>query len=64
MLKKILIDAFYPEETKFILMGGDGKLEEFYYQNFHNKLIKGNIYLGKVSRIEPSLQAAFIDLWK
>ncbi len=61
MLKKILIDAFYPEETKFILIGADGKLEEFYYQNFNTKLIKGNIYLGKVSRIEPSLQAAFID---
>ena len=61
MLKKILIDAFYPEETKFILIGADGKLEEFYYQNFNTKLIKGNIYLGKVSRIEPSLQAAFVD---
>ncbi|MSO13684.1 Rne/Rng family ribonuclease [Rickettsiales endosymbiont of Trichoplax sp. H2] len=61
MLKKILIDAFYPEETKFILIAADGKLEEFYYQNFNTKLIKGNIYLGKVSRIEPSLQAAFID---
>ena len=61
MLKKILIDAYYPEETKFILIGEDGNLEEFYYQNFHTKLIKGNIYLGKVSRIEPSLQAAFID---
>ncbi len=43
------------------MIGADGKLEEFYYQNFNTKLIKGNIYLGKVSRIEPSLQAAFID---
>ena len=61
MSKKILIDAFYPEETKFILSDDNQKLEEFYYQNSQKKLIKGNIYLGKVNRIEPSLQAAFID---
>jgi ribonuclease E len=61
MSKKILIDAFYPEETKFVLLDDKGKLEEFFYQNSRKKLIKGNIYLGKVNRIEPSLQAAFID---
>ncbi|WPX97187.1 Rne/Rng family ribonuclease [Candidatus Bandiella euplotis] len=61
MSKKILIDAFYPEETKFILLDSDGKLEEFDYQNSYKKSIKGNIYLGKVSRIEPSLQAAFVE---
>ena len=61
MSKKILIDAFYPEEMKFILLGDKGNLEEFFYQNSQKKIIKGNIYLGKVNRIEPSLQAAFID---
>ncbi len=61
MSKKILIDAFYPEETKFVLLDNEGKLEEFFYQSAQKKLIKGNIYLGKVNRIEPSLQAAFID---
>ena len=61
MLKKILVDALYPEETKLVLLDSNGKLEGFYYQNDHKKSIKGNIYLGKVSRIEPSLQAAFID---
>jgi ribonuclease E len=61
MSKKILIDAFYPEETKFVLLDDEGKLEEFFYQSAQKKLIKGNIYLGKVNRIEPSLQAAFID---
>ena len=61
MLKKILVDALYPEETKLVLLDSNGKLEGFYYQNDHKKSIKGNIYLGKVSRIEPSLQAAFIN---
>ena len=61
MTKKILIDAFYPEETKFILLDNNGKVEEFDYQNSSKKSIKGNIYLGKVARIEPSLQAAFIE---
>ena len=61
MSKKILIDAFYPEETKFVLLDNEGKVEEFFYQSAQKKLIKGNIYLGKVNRIEPSLQAAFID---
>ena len=61
MLKKILIDALYPEETRLVLLDSKGKLDEFYYQNDHKKSIKGNIYLGKVDRIEPSLQAAFVD---
>ena len=61
MLKKILIEASYPEEIKLILLDNEGKLEGFDYQNDHKKSIKGNIYLGKVNRIEPSLQAAFVD---
>jgi len=59
--KQILIDGYNPHETKFFLVNSDNKLEEFLYQNANKKTIKGNIYLGKVSRIEPSLQAAFID---
>ena len=59
--KQILIDGYNPHETKFFLVNSDNKLEEFLYQNTNKKTIKGNIYLGKVSRIEPSLQAAFID---
>lgn len=59
--KQILIDAYNPQETKFFLTDKDNRLEEFYYENVNKKTIKGNIYLGKVSRIEPSLQAAFID---
>ena len=61
MLKKILIEASYLEEIKLILLDNEGKLEGFDYQNDHKKSIKGNIYLGKVNRIEPSLQAAFVD---
>ena len=64
MSKKILIDAFYPEETKFIVSNEEEKIEEFHYQNSQKMLIKGNIYLGKVNRIEPSLQAAFVDYGK
>jgi ribonuclease E len=59
--KQILIDGYNAHETKFFLVNSDNKLEEFLYQNTNKKTIKGNIYLGKVSRIEPSLQAAFID---
>jgi ribonuclease E len=59
--KQILIDAYNPQETKFFLINNENKLEEFHYQNTNKKTIKGNVYLGKVSRIEPSLQAAFID---
>ena len=61
MLKKILIDALYPEEIKLVLLDSEGKLEGFHYQNDYKKSIKDNIYLGKVDRIEPSLQAAFIN---
>ena len=59
--KKILIDGYNPNETKFFLVNSDNQLEEFLYENTIKKTIKGNIYLGKVNRIEPSLQAAFIS---
>lgn len=60
MSKELLIDASHPEETR-IAIKSDRGIEEYEYENIHRKNLKGNIYLGKVSRIEPSLQAAFVD---
>jgi len=60
MSKKLLIDASHPEETRIAIKSNNG-IEEYEYENIHRKNLKGNIYLGKVSRIEPSLQAAFVD---
>lgn len=60
MSKDLLIDASHPEETRIAIKSNNG-IEEYEYENIHRKNLKGNIYLGKVSRIEPSLQAAFVD---
>ena len=60
MSKELLIDASHPEETRIVIKSNNG-IEEYEYENIHRKNLKGNIYLGKVSRIEPSLQAAFVD---
>ena len=60
MSKDLLIDASHPEETRIVIKSNNG-IEEYEYENIHRKNLKGNIYLGKVSRIEPSLQAAFVD---
>jgi len=60
MEKNLYIDASHPNETRVVLKSGDN-LEDYEYEGLKNNLIKNNIYLGKVSRIEPSLQAAFID---
>ena len=60
MTKKMLIDASHPEETRVVVLEGK-KLEDFDVETTHKKLIKGNIYLAKVIRIEPSLQAAFVE---
>ena len=60
MSKDLLIDASHPEETRIAIKSDNG-IEEYEYENIHRKNLKGNIYLGKVSRIEPSLQAAFVD---
>jgi ribonuclease E len=60
MSKELLIDASHPEETRIAIKSNNG-IEEYEYENIHRKNLKGNIYLGKVSRIEPSLQAAFVD---
>ena len=60
MKKRILIDAKYPKEIRGVVVQ-NGVLEDFEYESCFQKQIKGNIYLAKISRIEPSLQAAFID---
>ena len=60
MDKNLYIDASHPNETRVVLKSADN-IEDYEYEGLKNNLIKNNIYLGKVSRIEPSLQAAFID---
>jgi len=60
MEKNLYIDASHPNETRVVLKSGEN-IEDYEYEGLKNKLIKNNIYLGKVSRIEPSLQAAFVD---
>ena len=60
MEKNLYIDASHPNETRVVLKSGEN-IEDYEYEGIKNTLIKNNIYLGKVSRVEPSLQAAFID---
>jgi len=60
MEKNLYIDASHPSETRVVLKSNE-YIEDYEYESVNNTLIKNNIYLGKVSRIEPSLQAAFID---
>ena len=60
MEKNLYIDASHPNETRVVLKSGDN-IEDYEYEGLKNNLIKNNIYLGKISRIEPSLQAAFVD---
>ena len=60
MTKRMLIDATQPEETRVVVLDGN-RLEDVEFETTHRKQIKGNIYLGKVMRVEPSLQACFID---
>src|SRR6476661_7517395 len=57
---KMLIDATHPEETRVVVLRA-GRVEEFDYESAARKLLRGNIYLAKVTRVEPSLQAAFVD---
>ena len=56
----MLIDASHPEETRVVVVRGN-RIEEFDFESEHKKLIKGNIYLARVTRVEPSLQAAFVE---
>ncbi len=60
MADKMLIDASHEEETRVVVVRGN-RIEEFDFESEHKKQIRGNIYLAKVTRVEPSLQAAFVD---
>jgi ribonuclease E len=60
MTSKMLIDAAHPEETRVVVIKGN-RIEEFDYESANKKQLRGNIYLAKVTRVEPSLQAAFVD---
>ncbi|KEA07185.1 Rne/Rng family ribonuclease [Agrobacterium sp. SHOUNA12C] len=60
MADKMLIDASHEEETRVVVVRGN-RIEEFDFESQHKKQIRGNIYLAKVTRVEPSLQAAFVD---
>ena len=57
---KMLIDATHPEETRVVVLR-DGRVEEFDYESAARKLLRGSIFLAKITRVEPSLQAAFVD---
>jgi ribonuclease E len=60
MTKKMLIDAAHPEETRVVVVDGS-RIEEFDFESQSKKQLRGNIYLAKVTRVEPSLQAAFVE---
>ena len=60
MADRMLIDASHEEETRVVVVRGN-RIEEFDFESQHKKQIRGNIYLAKVTRVEPSLQAAFVD---
>ena len=58
--KRMLVDAIHPEETRVVVTNGN-RLEEFDFESAARQQLRGNIYLAKVTRVEPSLQAAFIE---
>ncbi|HZG28135.1 MAG TPA: ribonuclease E/G [Ensifer sp.] len=60
MADRMLIDASHEEETRVVVVRGN-RIEEFDFESEHKKQLRGNIYLAKVTRVEPSLQAAFVD---
>src|SRR5271168_3895162 len=60
MTKRMLIDATHAEETRVVVLDGS-RLEDFDVETSTKKQLRGNIYLAKVTRVEPSLQAAFVD---
>src|SRR4051794_23605157 len=60
MANKMLIDACHPEETRVVVVRGQ-KVEEFDFESASRRQLRGNIYLAKVTRVEPSLQAAFVE---
>ena len=61
MKKRILIDANFPTETRVVLLDKNNQIEDVEYSSVNKKQIKGNLYLAKVTRVEPALQAAFVD---
>jgi ribonuclease E len=61
MSDKMLIDANHDEETRVIVLNNEGKIHEFDIEAKDRSQIRGNIYLAKVTRVEPSLQAAFVE---
>src|SRR6202161_3724883 len=60
MSNKMIIDASHPEETRVVVLRGN-RVEEFDFESASKKPLRGNIYLAKVTRVEPSLQSAFVD---
>lgn len=60
-MKKIIIDANFPGERRVVLLGKNNNIDDIEYETSSKQQIKGNIYLAKVTKVEPSLQAAFID---
>ncbi|MEM7443236.1 MAG: ribonuclease E/G, partial [Pseudomonadota bacterium] len=60
MARRMLVDATHPEETRVVVVNGN-RLEEFDFETASKKQLKGNIYLARVTRVEPSLQAAFVE---
>ena len=60
MTGRMLIDATHAEETRVVVLD-DHQLEDFDFESSTKKQLKGNIYLAKITRVEPSLQAAFVD---
>ena len=63
MEKNLYIDASHPDETRVVLKS-ENHVEEYEYENRNRLYLKNNIYIGKVSRVEPSLQAAFVNYGK
>lgn len=61
MTKRMLIDAIRPEETRVVIVGDHNRIEEFDFITSAKSQVKGNIYLAKITRVEPSLQAAFVE---
>src|SRR5574340_1141012 len=60
MADKMIIDATHPEETRVVVLRGN-RVEEFDFESASRRQLRGNIYLAKVVRVEPSLQAAFVE---
>lgn len=60
MTKRMLIDAAHPEETRVVIVDGS-RVDELDFESRHKRQIRGNVYLAKVTRVEPSLQATFLD---